>query len=112
MSHKRIGVHRDIEELISSDEADQVTPLMTKIYYKLLVTPTEWWDGSEVLRVRGSRRDEVSTTAWAELVNWLGVSAEEARRALEWLREKKVIDYQVDQGGRGIRITFEGIYSE
>lgn len=112
MTHKRIGVRRDIAELISSEEADRVTPLMTKIYYRLLVTPPEWWESSEALRVRGSRREEVSTTAWAELVNWLGVSPEEAQKALEWLHEKKVIDYQVDQGERGIKISFEGIYSE
>jgi hypothetical protein len=63
MSHKRIGVRQDIEELISSDEADQVTPLMTKIYYRLLVAPPDWWDSGEALRARGSTREGVSTTA-------------------------------------------------
>ena len=82
MSHKRIGVRLDIVVLISSEEADEVTPLMNKIYYRLLIAPPEWWDGSEALRVRGSTRDEVTTTAMAELVNWLRVSPEEAQKAL------------------------------
>jgi hypothetical protein len=109
MWHKRIGVRQDIEELISSMDADKVTPLMTKIYYRLLVAPVEWWESSEALRVKGSTRDGVSTTAWAELVNWLRVSPEEAQKALRWLDEKKVINYFQHQGGRMIEISFEGL---
>lgn len=54
MSHQRIGIHRDIVELITSEEADEVTPLMSKIYYRLLAAPPEWWESKEALRVRGS----------------------------------------------------------
>jgi hypothetical protein len=110
MSNKWIGVRHDIEELISSDEADQVTPLMTKIYYRLLVAPSDWWDSREALRVRGRTRDGVSTTAWSELVNWLLVTPEEASEALRWLDEKKIINYRPHKSGREIEITFEGLY--
>jgi len=110
MSHQRIGIRRDILELITSEEADKVTPLMTTIYCRLLVAPPERWDGSEALRVKGSMREEVWTAAWVELVNLLGVAAWDARNAIEWLEEKKVIDYQADRDGRGIKITFAGIY--
>jgi hypothetical protein len=84
--------------------------LIRIIYYRLLMAPSEWWDGSETLRVRGSTREAVSTTAWAELVNWLRVSPEEAQKALNWLNEKKVIHYFLHQGGREIEISFEGLY--
>jgi hypothetical protein len=83
---------------------------MTKIYYRLLVAPSDWWESSEALRVRGSTRETVPTTAWAELVNWLRVSPEEASKALHWLTEKKAIHYLQHQGGREIEISFEGLY--
>lgn len=110
MSQQRIGIHRDIIELITSEEADEVTPLMDRIYYRLLIAPPEWWESSETLRVKGSMREEVWSAAWAELVRWLRVAPWDARKAIEWLEEKKVIDYQGDQVGLGIKITFEGIY--
>ena len=109
MWDKQLGIRQDIMELITSDEADQVTPLMSKIYYRLLLAPSEWWDSSESLRVRGSTREEVSTTAWAELVNWLRVSPEDARRALQWLHEKQIIDYRERYNGREIELSFAGL---
>ena len=110
MPNKRIGVRQDIAELITSDEADEVTPLMAKIYYRLLIAPSEWWGSNEALRVRGSMSEEVSTTAWAELINWLRVAPEEADKALHWLNEKEIINYRPDQSGREIEISFAGLY--
>jgi hypothetical protein len=110
MTHQRIGVRKDIAELVDSDEAEAVTSLMTSIYYRLLLAPSEWWESDEALRVRGGTREGVSTTAWAELVNWLRVPAEEAHKAHEWMKEKKIIDYRTAQSGREIEISFEGLY--
>jgi len=111
MSHKGIEVRQDIIELISSKEADQVTPLMTKIYYRLLIAPSEWRKSNEALRVRGSTREAIATTAMTELVNWLRVSTEEAQKALQWLHDKQVITYlrHRQQGGQEIEITFAGL---
>jgi hypothetical protein len=110
MSHKGIEVSQDIIELISSEEADHVTPLMTKIYYRLLIAPSEWWESNEALRVRGSTREAVATTAMTELVNWLRVTPEEAQKALQWMQEKEIIIYLKHQGGREIEISMAGLY--
>jgi len=110
MSHKRIGIRKDIAELVDSYEAEAVTSLMTNIYYRLLVAPSEWWESNEALRVRGGTREGISTTAWAELVNWLRVPTDEAHKALDWMNEKKIIDYRTHQSGREIEISFEGLY--
>jgi hypothetical protein len=42
MAQQQIGIHRDIAELISTEEATEVTPLMCHIYYRLLLAPPEW----------------------------------------------------------------------
>ncbi len=52
-------------------------------------------------------REEVSATAWAEFVNWLRVSPEEARRALHWLHEMKVIDYRERHSGSEIEALID-----
>lgn len=110
MSHKQIGVREDIAEMIVSEEADEATPLMAKIYYRLLLAPLEWWEDGETLCVRGKDREGVLTTAWTELVNWLNVSTEVAHKAIEWMRGKEVLTYQSNRNGREIRISFEGLY--
>jgi hypothetical protein len=43
-------------------------------------------------------------------VNWLGVTLEDARKAIEWLNEKEIINYQSYDNGREISISFEGLY--
>jgi hypothetical protein len=111
MTHQQIGVHRDIAELITSREAQEETPQMARIYYRLLLAPAQWWVGSETLRVRVNAGEGATTTAWDELVDWLeGVSAEEAQKALGWLNEKQVISYQREQSGDEIEISFAGLY--
>jgi hypothetical protein len=110
MRPSQIGVHRDIAALITSEEADEVTERMAKIYYRLLFAPAEWWDGNETMRVRGGRREGVATTAWAELVNYLRVSSEETRKALEWMQDKQIITYREHEGGREIEISLAGLY--
>jgi hypothetical protein len=110
MPGKRLGIHEDIMMAITWEEADEVTPSMTKIYFRLIRAPEEWWQGNKILRVKSSSQEGVSTTAWAELVNWLGVTLEDAHKAIEWLNEKEIINYQSYYNGREIIITFEGLY--
>ncbi len=83
---------------------------MAKIYFRLFNAPAEWWDSNETMRVRGGRREQVATTAWAELVNYLRVSSEEAQKALEWMHDKEIITYREHEGGREIEISMEGLY--
>jgi hypothetical protein len=110
MTRQQIGVHRDIAELVTSREADEATPQMAHIYYRLLLAPAEWWEGNETLRVRGGTREGDTTTAWDELVKWLGVSPKLVRKTLGWLNEKQVINYQPQQSGDEIEISFAGLY--
>lgn len=110
MAHQQIGIHRDIAELISTEEATEVTPLMCHIYYRLLLAPPEWWESKEALRVRGSAQGEVSTMATDELVNWLRVSPKDMHKAFQWLNKKNVINYFIHPSGREIEISFENIY--
>lgn len=110
MRPKRRGLRDDILDLINSEEADQVTQLMSKIYVRLLLAPPEWWESDETMRVRRSRQEEVETTAWAELIGWLHVTPGEARAALEWMQEKQIITYCEHQSGREIEITLAGLY--
>lgn len=110
MRPKQIGVRDDILELITSLEAEQVTERMAKIYYRLLFAPPEWWESNKTLRVKGGRGEAVTTTAWAELVNLLEVTPEEARKALEWMQEKEIITYREQQSGREIEISMAGLY--
>ncbi len=110
MSRRQIGIHQDIAELITSQEARAVTPLMCHIYYRLLLAPPEWWESKEALRVRGRAQGEASTTATDELVNWLRVSPKNMHKAFEWLNKKNVIKYFIHPSGREIEISFENIY--
>lgn len=108
--NQQIGIREDIFALISSEEADEVTEMMSKIYLGLVFAPGEWWDSNETMRVRGGRAEEVATTAWAELVNYLRVTPEEAQKALQWMQEKEIITYLEHKGGREIEITLAGLY--
>lgn len=110
MWNQRIGIHEEIVRLISSAEACQINPLMTRLYYRLLLAPAEWWDSRESLRVRASTGAEVTTTALEELANWLRHTPEEAHHALQWLHEKQVITYHPHESGDEIEISFAGLY--
>jgi hypothetical protein len=107
---QQIGVADDILALINSEEADQITEMMSKIYLGLIHAPAEWWKSNDTMQVRGSQGGEVTTTAWAELVNRLRVTPEEAQKALQWMQEKEIITYREYEGGREIEISLAGLY--
>lgn len=107
---KQIGIADDIVALLHSKEAEAVTEMMSRIYLGLVFAPSEWWDGNETRRVRGNMEEEVATTAWAELVNRLRVTPEEARKALQWMQEREIITYLEHQSGREIEISLAGLY--
>jgi hypothetical protein len=94
----------DIAEAITSAEADKVTPLMSKVYTRLLLTPAEWREGERVLRFAGQEREGKWVTAWEQLRGHLRVSSETANKALRWMHEQGIIGYYSGKNGVGIRI--------
>jgi hypothetical protein len=94
----------DVAEAITSAEADEVTPLMSKVYTRLLLTPTGMREGVRVLRFAGEEREGKWVTAWEQLRGHLRVSSETARKALRWMHGQGIIGYYSGKNGVGIRI--------
>jgi hypothetical protein len=94
----------DVAEAITSAEADEVTPLMSKVYTRLLLTPAQMREGGRVLRFAGEEREGRWVTAWEQLRAHLRVSSETARKALRWMHGQGIIGYFAGKNGVGIRI--------
>ncbi|MDT7781298.1 MAG: hypothetical protein QOC99_3810 [Acidobacteriota bacterium] len=94
----------DIGEALTSAEADMVTPLMSKVYTRLMLTPFEMRESERVLRFAGQERDGKWMTAWEQLRRHLRVSSETANKALRWMHQKGIIGYYAGKNGVGIRI--------
>ncbi len=94
----------DVAEAITSAAADEVTPLMSKVYTRLLLTPAEWREGERVLRFAGQEREGKWVTAWEQLRRHLRVSSETASKALRWMHCQGIIGYYSGKNGVGIRI--------
>ena len=94
----------DVAEAITSAAADEVTPLMSKVYTRLLLTPAEWREGSRVLRFAGQEGEGKWLTAWEQLRRHLRVSSETASKALRWMHSQGIIGYYSGKNGVGIRI--------
>ena len=94
----------DVAEAITSAAADEVTPLMSKIYTRLLLTPAEWREGARVLRFAGHEREGKWVTAWEQLRGHLRVSSQTANKALHWMHGQGIIGYFSGKNGVGIRI--------
>ena len=94
----------DVAEAITSAAADEITPLMSKVYTRLLLTPAEWREGERVLRFAGQEREGKWVTAWEQLRRHLRVSSETASKALRWMHCQGIIGYYSGKNGVGIRI--------
>jgi hypothetical protein len=94
----------DVAEAITSAEADEVTPLMSKVYTRLLLAPAEMREEARVLRFTGVEREGKWCTAWEQLRGHLRVSSETARKALSWMHGQGIIGYYAGKNGVGIRI--------
>lgn len=112
MSNDQFGIPIEIGKLLASDEAEQITPSMSRIYYRLACAPSEWWDSQDTLCLRGKTEEGVSTTAWAQLVGWLGEEPDTVNKAIQWMEEKEIITYQSNKGGLAIRISLNGFFRE
>ena len=94
----------DIIAAITSPEADQVTPLMSKIYLRLANAPDNYWERKGVLRFEAEIREGKSVKAWTVLCELLSVSSATANKALTWMHKEGIIGYFSGKNGVGMRI--------
>ena len=94
----------DVISAVTSREADRVTPLMSKIYLRLVHAPAQYWERDGVLRFEGELRDDRHITAWAALCEVVGVASATAAKALVWMHEQGIVGYFAGKNGVGIRV--------
>jgi hypothetical protein len=97
-------VDQDIIAFVTSKEADRVTPLMSKIYLRLVGAPVQYFEREGVLRFESEVRAEKMLTAWSVLCDLVGVASATASKALAWMHEQGIIGYFAGKNGVGIRI--------
>jgi hypothetical protein len=97
-------IDREVMAVITSSEADQVTPLMSKIYLRLVNAPERFWEREGVLRIEAELRDEKLVKAWAVLCDLVGVASATASKAVRWMHEQGIIGYFSGKNGVGLRI--------
>jgi hypothetical protein len=97
-------VDRDVIAAVTSEEADRVTPLMSKIYLRLVNAPAQYWEREGVLRFEAEMRDEAHVKAWDALCQVLGVASATANKALRWMHEQGIVGYFAGKNGVGIRV--------
>lgn len=97
-------IDQDIIAAITSPEADAVTPLMSKIYLRLVNAPAPYWERTGVLRFEAEIRDDRQVKAWIVLCEVAGVASATAHKALTWLHEQGIIGYFSGKNGVGLRI--------
>src|SRR5919205_1546734 len=68
-------IDREILSAVTSEEADRITPLMSKIYLRLVNAPEKYWEREGVLRIEAEVRDERLVKAWAVLCDLVGVAS-------------------------------------
>jgi hypothetical protein len=97
-------IDREILSVITSVEADQVTPLMSKIYLRLINAPIEYWEREGVLRVEAEVREGRMVKAWSVFCGLAGVASATASKAVQWMHDQGVIGYFSGKNGVGLRI--------
>lgn len=94
----------EIIAAITSVEADKVTPLMSKIYLRLVNAPDPYWEREGVLRFEAQCREGKQVKAWDVLCETLGVASATANKAVTWLHDSGIIGYFAGKNGVGLRI--------
>src|SRR5881275_210131 len=74
-------IDREIIAALTSPEADEVTPLMSKIYLRLVNAPDRYWEREGVLRIEAEIREEKLVKAWSVLCDLVGVASATASKA-------------------------------
>ena len=94
----------EIIAAITSAEADKVTPLMSKIYLRLVNAPDLYREREGVLRFEAELREGKQVKAWDVLCEVVGVASATANKAVTWLHDSGIIGYFAGKNGVGIRI--------
>jgi len=94
----------DVIAVITSEEADRVTPLMSKIYLRLAAAPSEFWEGEGVLYFCAKEVNGCLVKSSKVLYGLLGVASATAHKALQWMHGQGIIGYFAGKNGAGIRI--------
>ncbi|HEY9282010.1 MAG TPA: hypothetical protein VIP46_01020 [Pyrinomonadaceae bacterium] len=97
-------IDSDVIAAVTSAEADRVTPLMGKIYLRLVNAPSTYWEREGVLRFESGARDDGHETAWEALCEVAGVASATARKALQWMHGQGIVGYFAGKNGVGIRV--------
>lgn len=97
-------IDREVMAAVTSPEADQVTPLMSKIYLRMVSAPEKFWEREGVLRIEAELEDEKVMKAWSVLCGLLGVASATASKALAWMHEQGIIGYFSGKNGVGMRV--------
>jgi len=97
-------IDREIIRAVTSAEADAVTPLMSKIYLRLVNAPDNYWEREGVLRFESELREAGQVKAWTALCEVLGVASATASKALRWMHGQGIIGYFAGKNGVGIRV--------
>jgi hypothetical protein len=94
----------EIIAAITSPEADRVTPLMSKIYLRLVNAPDNYWERQGVLRFEAEIREGKRLKGWIVLCELLSVSSATANKALKWMHKEGIIGYFSGKNGVGMRV--------
>ncbi len=97
-------VDGEVIAAVTSPEADRVTPLMSKIYLRLVSAPAECWEGPGTLYFTVKTKEGKQIKASKVLYEVLGVASATAHKALSWMHEQGIIGYSSGKNGVGIRI--------
>jgi len=97
-------IDREIIVALTSTDADQVTPLMSKIYLCLVNAPAKYWERDGVLRIEAEMREGKLVKAWAVLCDLAGVASATASKAIQWMHQQGIIGYFSGKNGVGLRI--------
>ncbi|HYY95682.1 MAG TPA: hypothetical protein VE713_14360 [Pyrinomonadaceae bacterium] len=97
-------IDREIIAALTSPKADEVTPLMSKIYLRLVNVPDRYWEREGVLRIKAEIREGKLVKAWAILCDLVGVASATASKAIRWMHEQGIIGYFSGKNGVGLRI--------
>jgi hypothetical protein len=97
-------IDHDVLAVVTSAEADRVTPLMSKVYLRLVSAPAEFWEREGILYFSAGEDGGRPVKASKVLYGLLGVASATAHKALGWMHEQGIIGYFAGKNGAGIRI--------
>jgi hypothetical protein len=96
----------EILDVITSPEACEICPSISRVYLRLLRTPFKYWEREGIIYFNGEVGERGYCTAWQQLIHITGVGNSTLSKALRFLHEAGVIGYSPKAAGAGIRIFF------